>query len=401
LIERQTILVLASTYPRWANDTEPAFVHELAKRLVGHFEVHVLCPHAPEAARSEQLDGVTVHRYRYAPQGWQTLVNEGGVLANLKAAPLRWLLVPGFLLSQFLEVCRLILSLRPAAIHAHWILPQGLLAWLAMRLTAHRCALLVTSHGIDLFGLRGKVARWLKRIVLRSADAITVVSSAMVAEVLKLGGNANKVSVSPMGVDFAGRFQRPAVPRQRNRLLFVGRLVEKKGLAHLLAAMPRVLARHPGVQLDVVGTGPLLGQSKEQVCRLGLEDSVSFKGALPNAELPSLYASATVFVAPFVVAGSGDQEGLGLVVAEALACGCPVIVGDVPATRDFSIPLIQKVTPDSIAEAVDWILQQPEAERARLVRDQFQTISNHLDWRVVAERYRRLIGDLVRGDKVT
>jgi glycosyltransferase involved in cell wall biosynthesis len=101
-----------------------------------------------------------------------------------------------------------------------------------------------------------------------------------------------------------------------------------------------------------------------------------------------------------VVAGSGDPEGLGLVVAEALACGCPVIVGDVPATRDFSIPLIQKVTPDSIAEAIDWILQQPEAERARLVRDQFQTISNHLDWRVVAERYRDLIGALIKGNRM-
>ncbi|MBL2545111.1 glycosyltransferase family 4 protein, partial [Klebsiella pneumoniae] len=57
---RPRLLVLASTYPRWANDHELSFVHDLAKRLADRFEVVVLCPHAPGAASRELLDGVQI-----------------------------------------------------------------------------------------------------------------------------------------------------------------------------------------------------------------------------------------------------------------------------------------------------------------------------------------------------
>ena len=82
------LLVLASTYPRWAGDPEPSFVHELARRMGTEFRVIVVCPHAMGAKQKELLDGVEVVRYRYAPERWETLVNDGGIVANLKAR--RW-----------------------------------------------------------------------------------------------------------------------------------------------------------------------------------------------------------------------------------------------------------------------------------------------------------------------
>jgi glycosyltransferase involved in cell wall biosynthesis len=388
--------MLASTYPRWANDPEPAFVHELAKRLTATFAVHVLCPHAKGAARRGHLEGVEVHRYQYAPESWETLVSGGGMLANLKSAPLRWLLVPGFLLVQFLATLRLLRAIQPAVVHAHWLLPQGLLAALAITCSRRHCALLVTSHGIDLFALRGALPTYLKRRVIKSADAITVVSSAMVPEVMALGASGKDVVVSPMGVDFSGRFKNSDIVRLPNHLLFVGRLVEKKGLEHLLRAMPQILVRCPDIQLEVVGEGPLRPALQQLALGLGLESRVTFRGALPNVELPKIYARATMLIAPFVVAKSGDQEGLGLVVAEALACGCPVIVGDVPATRDFCIPLIEPVTPASIAVAVFEMLKHPEAERRQFAEAHFRAVAGRLDWEVVAARYRDLLQDLLQ-----
>ena len=128
-LPRPTVLVLASTYPRWANDPEPAFVHEVCRRLVDRFEVIALVPDAPDADPDGLMDGVRVVRYRYAPRMLQTLVNNGGIATNLKRSPWKWLLVPTFVLMQYLAGRRMMRERRIDVIHAHWLLPQGLVAY--------------------------------------------------------------------------------------------------------------------------------------------------------------------------------------------------------------------------------------------------------------------------------
>src|ERR1700761_7916542 len=102
--ERPRLLVLTSTYPRWAGDPEPGFVHELSRRLAETFDVRVIGPHAAGALAWERLDGVDIHRYRYAPVAMETLVNHGGILTNLKRSIWKWLLVPTFLAGQYLAL---------------------------------------------------------------------------------------------------------------------------------------------------------------------------------------------------------------------------------------------------------------------------------------------------------
>ena len=218
------MLVLTSTYPRWRDDPEPGFVHELARRLTADFQVMVLAPHARDAAVEEELDGVLVCRYRYAPAAWETLVNDGGMVANLRGNPLKWLLVPGFLLSQAWVTRRLSRQYRPDVIHAHWLIPQGLVVTL-IRLFGQIPPFLVTSHGADIYSLRGSVLNALKRRVARSAAAMSVVSSAMQDEAARIGLRPPRLEVLPMGVDFQGRFAPDAAqPRGTDELLFeIGR----------------------------------------------------------------------------------------------------------------------------------------------------------------------------------
>lgn len=326
------LLVLASTYPRWSGDHEPGFVHGLVRGLLAHFDVLVVCPHAPGAATSEVLDGAKVVRYRYAPARFETLVNDGGILANLRRTRWKWLLVPGFMLSQFAVSWRLCREWRPDCIHAHWLLPQGLVA----ALTVPRSRLwLVTSHGTDLHSLRGPVLLAVKRFVVRRAAAVTVVSTAMLEDVARLGVRRGKAKVIPMGVDLSGRFTPDgAVQRSRHELLFVGRLTETKGLGHLIAALPAVLDAHPDASLTVVGYGPKLEAFRTQAASLGIAHKVRFEGAQPQAALPALYRRAAALVAPFEEAPSGAKEGLGLVMIEAIGCGCPVITTRQPAMVD-------------------------------------------------------------------
>lgn len=393
---RLRLLVLASTYPRWPNDPEPGFVHELAKRLVDRFDVTVLGPHAPRAVPHERMEGVEVIRYRYAPQSLETLVNDGGIVTNLKRSKWKLLLVPSFLLAQLWGAWRLLRQKHVDLIHAHWLIPQGLIAALLQVLPGRKVPFLVTSHGADLYALQAPAMKALKRFVLRRAAAVTVVSGAMCEHLRAMGADLAKVSVLPMGVDLAQRFSPDLGMRRSDReILFVGRLVEKKGLRYLLQAMPEVLRRIPGAHLTIAGFGPEQAALKAQTVTLGLSHAVRFLGAVPQADLPALYRRAALLVAPFVRAQSGDQEGLGLVLVEATGCGCPVLAGRVPALAEvlgegFADMVVDPQDGPALEQAIAAVLSEPAAARMRALQLR-QAIAGRLDWNSVAGGYRLLL----------
>ncbi|MGH8040550.1 MAG: glycosyltransferase [Rudaea sp.] len=372
-------------------------MHELAKRLSDRFRVIAVVPRAPGSKTHERLDDVEIVRYRYAPRRFETLVNDGGIVANLRRHRWKLLLVPTFVLAQAWVVWRLLRRRHVQVIHAHWLLPQGLIVALLGKITSNMPPFLVTSHGVDLFALHGRWLNALKRFVVRRAAAVTVVSTAMRVELMRIGADVTKVQIQPMGVDLKHRFTLDrSVTRSRDEILFVGRLVEKKGLAYLIDAMPAILARFPRAHLSVAGFGPERDALCAQVRHLVLDDKVRFLGAVSQPELPALYRRAGVFVAPFVQAASGDQEGLGLVLVEALGCGCALVVSDLPATRDvlggragnIHVPAGNSA---ALADAVIRVLADVNAHWAGAAAAHAD-IERRFDWSNVSDRYAQILG---------
>ena len=388
------LLVLTSTYPRWVGDHEPGFVHELARRLARHFDVSVLAPHAPGSMDEERIDGVDVHRFRYAPEKLERLAYQGGIPANLTRRPWLALLVPWFLTAQFVAALRLARRLRPDVVHAHWLLPSGLVGALLRELPGSRFRLVVTAHGADVHVTGGILGRLLKREVLDSADTVTVVSNAL-GDVLTAQMPSLRVSIAPMGVDLRERFTPAASRPTAPVLVFAGRLVEKKGVADLLRAMPAIIAAVPEAQLRLAGDGPLADQLRQLATELGIDGAVSFLGSVPNDALPDLFRQARLVVLPFRVAADGDQEGLGLVTIEALGCGIPVIASDLPAVRDviedgIGGRLVPPGDPQRLAEtAIELLGDDSEAEKLALSgRD---AVVGRYDWETVTKRYVELL----------
>jgi glycosyltransferase involved in cell wall biosynthesis len=390
-------MVLASTYPRWEGDHEPGFVHELCRRLTDRFDVIVVTSRSPGAAAEECMDGVEVVRYGYAPRAMETLVYGGGIATHLKRSPWKLTLVPGFILGQHRAAQRIMRRHRVDLIHAHWLIPQGTIA----RRLAHRTGVpyVVTSHGGDLFGLRGVWPTKLKRKVAADSAAMTVVSSAMREEAQRIGLAPPRLDVLPMGADMHSRFT-PAADASvadGSELLFVGRLVAKKGLPHLLDAMPAVLRERPTAHLTIAGFGPEEGMLKAQTSRLGIDGAVHFLGAVTQDKLPALYRRAALLVAPFVRDASGNQEGLPVVLMEAIACGCPVLAGNVSGVEDLFGGAAAEICVDptdtkQLAAAIVATLGDPQGAHAR-ARALRETVVGRLDWSVIAERY----GDLLLG----
>lgn len=393
------LLVLASTYPRWPDDPEPGFVHELSKRLTSQFDVVVVCPHTSDARAWEMMDGVKVVRYRYAPERWETLVNNGGIVANLRRRKWKIALLPGFVLAQIWQAWRQIRKERVDVVHAHWIVPQGLIARFLSLLNGG-VPFVVTSHGADLFALRGRAFDWLRGWTVKRAAYCTVVSAVMHDAMKRIGIDEGRVSVLPMGIDLKQRFSPGEVESSvPDRLLFVGRLVEKKGLRFLLEAMPLVLAERPRAHLMIAGFGPEESNLRSLVRRLGLADNVEFLGPVSQEGLPALYRSAALFVAPFVESASGDQEGLGLVTIEALGCGCPVIAGNVPAVSDilgrWPDCIVDPRDINALASGILDALRDPAAARENAFRIRSDLYAR-MDWSVIAGKYSDILMRQVR-----
>jgi glycosyltransferase involved in cell wall biosynthesis len=393
---------MASTFPRWEGDTVPPFIYNLSERLAdAGYEMHVLAPHTAGAARREKLGPLQVHRFRYAPSPIEGLAYDGGILENLKRKPARWGLVPGFFASQLYSTWRLTRRYRFDLLHVHWLIPQGLSS--AMLPPWIDTPKLLTAHGGDVFASKSAVRKRIARFVANRHDAITVNSTAMRDAVAALTGKPSRVI--PMGIDLDRFSENGASARDRadssNRLLFVGRLVEKKGVEHLIRAMPSIIAAAPGASLTVVGDGPRREALEREALALGVAGSIVFKGALPNSELPSFYNNADLFIAPSVVAESGDTEALGVVLLEAAACGLPIIATRVGGISDVVLHgetglLVEEKSPGQLANAaIELINDRPRA--ARLGSAARRHIVESFGWDSVALRFREIYDELIYG----
>jgi len=391
----KSILVLASTYPRWKNDSEPLFVHYLCEQLSSEYRVIALVPHYPGASRQENMDGVLVHRFRYFLPFGERLAYDGGIIQNLKGNRLKLLLVPFFLISQYMNILVLCRRYKISLIHAHWVIPQGLLAILARPLLPGRIKILSTSHGGDLFSLQGRVLQALKRFVFRRSDHVTVVSTAMRDHLKQIGCNTDNVTVQSMGVDLTTQFVPGARPAEPDKLIYVGRLVEKKGAATLVTAIRLLKNDFPGLRLTIVGDGPEKPALEKLAAELDVSAQIDFAGSQPNGSVPQYYQSAGIAVVPSIVAADGDQEGLGLVAVEALGCGCVTIVSDLPALRDVindgKNGLVFRATDATdLAEKIRCLLEDASLCK-KLGTAGRQSVIDRFDWQQVGSQYLSII----------
>lgn len=386
------LLVLTSTYPRWPGDHEPRFVHELCKRMTSAFRVVVVAPSAPGAPSSEMMDGLEVVRFRYAPNRFEVLVNDGGILTNLRRSPWKFLLLFSFLIGQFIKSRQLLRAIQPNCIHSHWLIPQGLIVW-GLSLLRTLPPVLMTSHGTDLLGLQGRVSKKLKRLILKRAALVSVVSPEMLGCLAELGVGENRCRVQPMGVDLEVRFKETReTERRNNQLLFVGRLIKDKGVDTLLDALPAVVEKHPGIKLLIIGHGPARPELERQASSLKLDSIVDFLGPVSNDNLPTHYSSSCLFVGPFI------REGLGLVTIEAIGCGCPVLVSDIPATRDLDALKFRARDTGDLADRINEFLRLDEQSRKDIAGRQRAGI-DRFDWSAVGNAYQQMLTGLLESQR--
>jgi glycosyltransferase involved in cell wall biosynthesis len=393
------VLYLVSAYARDPSDVITPWMVETIRRLrpLG-VEVEVLAP-SYRGLRSQTVDGVRVHRFRYAPRPWETLTHDQTAPDRIRERPVFMGLVPGYVASGSLAAARLARSGEFAAVHAFWPLPHGLIGLAAKR--ASGLPLVSTFFGVELTWMEKELpflSPILKRIV-RGSDAVTAIST-YTADRLRRQVPGADPAIIPFGATVEPRAELPAPrtdPEAPFELLFVGRLVERKGV-HLLLDALATIPPERRVVLRVVGDGPERPRLREQAERLGLGSRVVFHGFVSKEELQARMEGCDCFVLPAVVDAKGDTEGLGVVLLEAMSYGKPTIAsaagGIVDIVRDGRNGyLVPPGDAPALAGAITRMMDDPAKAREMGVHGR-DDVRADFSWDVIvgrlAEVYRRV-----------
>lgn len=407
---RRRLLVLTTTFPRWKDDTTPAFIYELCRELRNkELDVVVLAPHHWQAKIEEDMEGLRVYRFPYFyPKKLQRLCYEGGILSNMKRSLLAKLQVPLLVLAETYHALKLCKKEKIDIVHSHWIIPSGLVGATCKKVfgTGHLLTLPADSFALDSLPFKKKIAGF----IVRNSDQITVFSSHIRERLLSLlppelkDEARKKLSIMPMGVytslfqnkvDFEELKRRYGIPAKLV-LLFVGRLVEKKGVSYLIKAMPQIVSQNKDVVLMVCGDGPLENDLKKLTEELRLRDFVRFVGYVTGEKKLDYIAMSNIMIVPSIVTKSGDTEGLPVVIQEGLAAGKPIIASDVGGIRDIIKNrrngfLIEQKKPDQIAAKVLELMNNKEL-RSGISKIAIEDSKNY-DWAVIGEKHRTVMKD--------
>lgn len=398
---KKNILVTATTFPRWENDTEPNFVFILSRLLAnyGH-RVVVLVPHFYEAKKFEVMDNVKVYRFSYFfPSKLQKVCYQGGILENLRRCKLAILQLPLLFSFEFLNMMRLIKKEKIDVVHAHWILPQGFLAYLCKK--SYGIPYITSAHAGDIFPLKSKFFRFFSFLAIKNSNYCTANSTFTKKELVKISQRKN-IKIIPMGVDLNAFSQKNINKNLREKLgikkefiLSVGRLVEKKGMKYLIMAIEYVIKEFPDAKLIIVGGGPERKSLENLAKELKLQNNVIFMGSVENKYLPEFYATADLFVGPSIVTKSGDTEGLGIVFLEALASGTCVIGSNVGGIKDIiehnkTGLLVRQKDPKQLANAIIKLLSS-KSLRKRLALNGQKKVKSMYSWKLIGKKFNELI----------
>jgi colanic acid/amylovoran biosynthesis glycosyltransferase len=294
---------------------------------------------------------------------------------------------------QAVVLARLVREKGIGHLHAHFATRPTTVA----RLAAHFAGIpyTFTAHANDIFNNSTRPDD-VRRKLADAAVAVTVSDYNAAHLRTTFGAAAERVQRIYCGLDLA-RLRYESPQDRPPRIVAVGRLVEKKGFADLIAACAILARRGRAFSCQIIGTGVLTAPLRALVERLGLDQTVVLAGPRPQGEVIESIRGAAALALPCVVGADGDRDGLPTVLLEAMALGTPCISTDVTgipeAVRDGETGLaVPQHDPTALAAAIERLLLE-KALRVRLAVNARRLVEREFDIRRNASRLRAVFDE--------
>jgi glycosyltransferase involved in cell wall biosynthesis len=393
------ICMPTTSFPLTQGDPSGSFIFEQARHLVNlGIEVDILAPHNFGVLKKEDMDGVSIHRFRYVlPEGLQTLCYRSGIPENMKGNTWAKLQLP-FLTSSFI-LQTIIHGMSCQVIHAHWTI-AGLAGLIAGRLL-HKPVVMTLHHGTT------KPIGKIERFVIEQVDYIVFNSTFTLSTTLKTakpraykiippGTDVDRFKPRPKGQNRADLI--PAIPPDRPIIFSMGRLIELKGHKYLIEALT-LLNEEPKPYLLIGGDGYLRDELKEYARARGVAERVIFLGSIPHELTPNWYSAVDVYVQPSIIDKEGNTEGLGMTPMEALSCEIPCVCSKVGGIPDLIVDgvngyLVEPANAQALADKIS-ILLKDKVLRMEMGKKGRSFIVDNFSWEAKAkelvEVYRSVI----------
>lgn len=227
--------------------------------------------------------------------------------------------------------------------------------------------LITTFHGFDITTYLRTNGNHVYDNLFKKGDLFLPISNCWKEKLIGMGCPENKIVVHRMGIDvqkFA--IAQHKIPGNKTvRILTVARLVEKKGVRYGIQAFAKTLKKYPYVEYMIAGDGPLKGELADLIKQLSISKNVKLLGWKDQEEILLLLNRADILLAPSVTSEDGNQEGIPVVIMEALARGIPVIStyhSGIPELVDDGVSgfLVPERDADSLSDRLTYLLDHPE-----------------------------------------
>ncbi len=388
------ICILTTSYPGYKNHIQSPFIYKLTESLKGlGIYVDVVAPRYKNSKKEDNWKGINVHRFKYFPfVSMQKLTSGGGIPSALKRSFLVKLQMPFFMISFYLNSKKY--AKKCDVIHAQWALSALVGVFLKRK---YKKPLVLTERGASLnMALKSKLMSKVFRWILKNCDFVTANNENQIKIMKSLGVPAEKLKAVPNGIDIdmfkpieqAKARKKLGLDPDKKIILFVGWLIERKGVSYLLQAMKNVSFKEKNSLLLIVGEGNIESRLKEHTKKLGL-DNVMFLGSKNPSEIPLYMNASDIFVLPSL------SEGRPNVVGEAMACGVPVIASNVNGTPEFIENgkngfLVKPKDPKAISDNILKILSSKDIAEKIGANARKSIINKKLTWKNCASTYRSI-----------
>lgn len=383
------VLYLVTNFVRWEGDVHSPWFLELIPLLRERgVEVDVLAP-SYQGLKDQVVYDIPIYRFRYFFSPWESLTHTEGAPNKIRQNPLYLLLIPFYLFFGALSTIRRCRRQQYDVIHVHWPMPQGLLGIVGQWVGGAR--LVTTFYGADLaltrrFPLLQPLLRWF----VRASDAVAAISSFTSSQVEALAGV--QPVVIPYGIHMP--LLREHVPSSPSQILAIGRLIERKGHVYLVQALAELAKRRNDVRLTILGRGSERARLESLIHDLKLADKVQLLDYVSDEELAELYHKCDLLVQPSITDSSGDFEGLGMVLLEAMSYQKPVVATKVGGILDIvhhdeTGLLVEERDSQALAEAIEVVLSDPTRAR-ELGQAGFDYVKEYFSWPRIVDQVMAL-----------